>query len=183
MIIEQGFGLYITIALISVVLLIFSIAIPVYGFMHRRWKGCFLGCLLQPVVCAFIILITVAIAALHQLYGTRKLRNAAMVTLRKTETQGDTRHTFIWHLKPDEECFYEYKKTPVSESEDNVKNEDEELYDVVPLDSFSVCVDDRIVVSFDLKNRKATANDYDEPIEVVRIDWDKVNAYFENLSK
>ena len=53
----------------------------------------------------------------------------------------------------------------------------------MPLDSFSVCVDDRIVVRFDLKNRMATATNYGEPIEVVRIDWDKVNAYFEKLSK
>jgi hypothetical protein len=105
-----------------------------------------------------------------------------MVTLRKTEIKGNTRHTFISHLKPDEECFYEYKKTLVSESKDNERNVDEKLYDVVPLDSFSVCVDDRIVVRFDLKNRMATATNYGEPIEVVRIDWDKVNAYFEKLS-
>ena len=71
----------------------------------------------------------------------------------------------------------------VSESKDNERNVDEKLYDVVPLDSFSVCVDDRIVVRFDLKNRMATATNYGEPIEVVRIDWDKVNAYFEKLSK
>ncbi len=180
---EHGFGLYVAITLVLIVLLIISNAIPFYGFMHKRWKGCFLGCLIQPVVCALFIMIAIVCIVFHQQYGTRKLRKAAMVTLRKTEIKGNTRHTFIWHLKPDEECFYEYKKTPVSESKDNVKNEDEELYDVVPLDSFSVCVDDRIVVRFDLKNRMATATNYGEPIEVVRIDWDKVNAYFEKLSK
>ena len=55
-----------------------------------------------------------------------------------------------------------------------------EHYDVIRLDSVAagVSVDDRIVVRFDLKNQQVTATDYDQPIEVLRVDWEKVKAYF-----
>ena len=102
-----------------------------------------------------------------------------MVTVSKTDSTG---FVHFWYLKADEECFYEYKE------KENLKNEYTgfnrgRLYDVVPLDSCSVCVDDNVVVTFDLKGQKATASEYDEPIEVVKVDWDKVNEYFKNLPK
>lgn len=31
---------------------------------------------------------------------------------------------------------------------------------------------------FDLKNQQVTATDYDQPIEVLSVDWEKVKAYF-----
>ncbi|MBO4642400.1 MAG: hypothetical protein J5661_06045 [Bacteroidaceae bacterium] len=176
--IEQDFGLYVAITLIVVVLLIISNAIPFYGFMHKRWKGCMYGCLVQPVFIVVILLLAYGIIDFRQKSSVRKLRKAAMVTLRKTEKKGKTENTHTWYLKPDEECFYEYKITPNPRPSDVEGNEDTKLFDIVPLDSFSVCVDDRIIVKFDLESRRVTASEDDESIEVVRVDWDKVNSYF-----
>ena len=36
---------------------------------------------------------------------------------------------------------------------------------------------DRIVVTFDVKHKKVTATDMDKPMEVVQVDWEKVNDY------
>ena len=52
------------------------------------------------------------------------------------------------------------------------------LFDIVPIDSCSVCVDDKIVVTFDRKNRKVTAKEYEVPMEIVAVDWEKVDDYF-----
>jgi hypothetical protein len=56
------------------------------------------------------------------------------------------------------------------------KEESIKLFDVVPLDSSSVSIDDRVVVRFDYKKRQITATDFGEPIEVVSIDWDKISG-------
>ena len=53
-------------------------------------------------------------------------------------------------------------------------------FDVIRLDSLktSVSVEDRIVVRFDIENEKVSATDYDQPAEVVDVNWDKVRTYF-----
>ena len=180
--IEQGFGLYVTITLIAIVLLAASNVIPIFGFMRKSWKGCLLGCLVQPFICVVIVMLAVGVTILHQQYSIRKLRREAMVTIKKTETDSLSEQTSIWYLKPDEECFFEYKKTSGSKFKHSDENEKMELFDIVPLDSFRVCVDDRIIVKFDLESRRVTASEDDESIEVVRVDWDKVNSYFSRSS-
>ena len=202
--IDQGFGVYITIVFIMVVLLIASIFIPFYGFVRKRWKGLAIGCLLQPIFCALVAL---AFGFCISIYGNRLLnrhREAAMVTIGKTDADGFSHR---WYVKANEECFYEYKNAKEDEDEDEDEDENEnknendiedtnnniekqdfdhnrsrttKLFDVIPLDSFSVCVDDKIVITFDLGSHKVTATEYDEPLEVVNIDWDKVQGYFES---
>ena len=39
-------------------------------------------------------------------------------------------------------------------------------------------LEDRIVVRFDLSAHTVTATDDDEPMDIVRVDWPKVEAYF-----
>ena len=39
------------------------------------------------------------------------------------------------------------------------------------------------MVRFDLKNQKATATDYDQPAEILQVDWEKVQTYFEKQRK
>jgi hypothetical protein len=50
-------------------------------------------------------------------------------------------------------------------------------YDFLRLSPVSVGVEDRIVVTFDVKHKKVTATDMDKPMEVVQVDWEKVNDY------
>ena len=82
-------------------------------------------------------------------------------------------------MKADEECLYEFVEKDEAEKDSKYLMFNKfQLFDVVPMDSFRVCVDDKIVVRFDLQNRKATAVEYDEPIKVVNVDWEKVDDFF-----
>ena len=173
--IELGFGYYGIVTMIVVILLTFTNIIPLYGFFTKRWKGLAIGCLLQPFAIALICLVAVLGVYFHQKKLLRKYREAAMVTVRKADDKGNAQ---IWYLKPDEECFYEYKEKGQRDahflSYNNIK-----LFDVIPLDSFAVCVDDKIVVRFDMEKHKVTAKEYDEQIDVANVDWDKVKLFFQ----
>ena len=92
---------------------------------------------------------------------------SAMVTVKSIEQGVNGTDTLTWYLKANEECLLDSEKKSGR-------------FDVIRLDSLDtgVCVEDRIVVRFDIKNQKATATDYDLPAEVVDVDWDKVRDYF-----
>ena len=83
---------------------------------------------------------------------------------------------------PNEECFYEYKEKENEENEYRGFNRGR-FYDVVPLDSCSVGVDDKIVVKFDFKNKKVTATEYEEPMEVVNVNWERVTEFFRKIQE
>ena len=153
------FGLLVTVA---------SIVIPMYGFNRKRWKGLAIGCLIQPIACLVVIGIVFGSIVLYEVYSLNRQVKSAMVTVKTIEQTADGVDTLKWHLKADDECL--------------IKSKDgrRERYDVIRLDSVAagVSVEDRIVVRFDLDNQQATATDYDAPIEVVSVNWDKVKAYF-----
>ncbi len=165
---EQGTNLII--GLIILALWVASFFIPFYGFIQKRWKGLGLGCLAQFFFC---ILVMVALGVGRVFYvrsEMRSYRDNAMVTVRKD--------VHVWYLNPNEECFYECEDSKSGAADSIDVEEKTQLFDVIPLDSTSVCVDDKVVVRFDLKKRMVSAAEYDEPIEVVNVDWDKVNDYF-----
>lgn len=176
--IDHLIGFYLILLIFLASLYIASVFIPYYGFIRKRWKGLALGCLLQPFIFALALLLVVGVIFVYQQYDINKYRKAAMVTVRIVE---DDVHSNYWYLNPNEVCFYEHvdenKKSSI------IDYRQLRLYDVIPSDSFRVCVDDKINVKFDLKENKVTATEYDEPIEVVSVDWDKVNKYFEKQSK
>lgn len=160
-----------------------SVVIPVYGYYRRRLKGLALGCLLQPVACGIVIVLLFGGLGVMSNYRINKERKAAMVTVRSTEAGTYGTDTITWHLKPDEECLVDYKihKKQEYDNEDSLYVDDEtERFDIIRLDSLknAVCVDDRLIVRFDLKNQKVTATDFDTPVEVVSVDWEKVKAFF-----
>ena len=171
--VEQGLGIYIIILLILVLFLVASIFIPFYGFILKRWKGLALGCLIQPFFTVLVCILAFYCIDVYSDHSLHKHKKAAMVTVRKAEADS-IKHT--WYVKPNEECFYECAK-PRHYNPEYVGN-DMTLFDVIPLDSFRVCVDDKIIIRFDLKEHKVSATEYDEPIEVVNVDWDKVTDYF-----
>lgn len=161
-----------------------SIAIPVYGYYRKRWKGVAIGCLLQPVICAIAIITVLFCIVGYALVNKRLQQQSAMVQIKTIEPGTYGADTLVWYLKPDDECLLEIKKLEKPDSLDNGNQDyhkDHERFDIIRLDSLSnaVCVEDRIIVRFDLQNQKVTATDYDQPAEVVKVDWDKVKAYFE----
>lgn len=175
--IEQGFVFYILIAMLITVLLVLSFIIPFYGFVRYRLKGAFLGCLLQPFVCGIACMAAIVGIVIYQRYDIRRHRQAAMVTVRETVEDSIGALSYSWYLKSDEECLLVIEPTDGT----GVRLDpfhSTRLFDVVVTDSCSVCVDDRIVVAFDLNERKATATDYGTPMEVVGVDWDRVDMFF-----
>ena len=169
-------GTNIIIGLFILALWVVSIFIPFYGFIQKRWKGCGCGCLAQVVFC-ILVMVTFGVGrACYVRSEIRSYRDNAMVTVRKTNAGGKVH---VWYLNPNEECFYECRDNQSADA-DSTDVAKKQLFDVIPLDSLSVCVDDKVVVRFDLKIRFVTATEYDEPIEVVNVDWDKVNDYFNN---
>ena len=180
--IEYGIVTFIVIVLILIAIYIISLFIPFYGFMRKRFKGLLLGCILQPIIFAVIAAIILIGALLYYGHSMEKHRENAMITLK--QKADDTSNPYIskWYIKPDGECYYEFGKEDKDKPDalDIIDNDDIALYDVVPMDSFKVCVDDVITVEFDLKNRKVKALNYDKPMEVESIDWGKIEAYFNN---
>ena len=154
---------------ISLCLLVIAIstAIPMYGYYRRRWKGVAIGCLMQPVVCLVVIGVVTAGIFIYKLINYKMEMKSAMVTVKSIEQGSNGTDTRTWYLKADEECLLDFDKKS-------------DRFDVIRLDSLktAVSVEDRMVVRFDIKNQKATANDNDHPAEVVDVDWDKVRAYF-----
>ena len=151
----------------GLLVLMASIVIPFYGYMRKRWKGLALGCLIQPIACIVVFGVVFGGIIAYEVLALRQQCESAMVTVKTIEQGANGTDTLKWYLQ-DEECL--------------VKSEgNRQRYDVVRLDSLAagVSVEDRIVVRFDLKNQKATATDYDQPIEILKVNWDKVRAYFE----
>ena len=144
-----------------------SVAIPIKGYLRRRWKGVVIGCLMQPVVCLVLIGVVTACFFIYRQVSLKMQKNSAMVTVKSTEQGVNGTDTVTWYLKADEECLF-------------VSEDITDLSDVVRLDSLKtgVSVEDRIVVRFDIENEKVSATDYDQPIEVLDVNWDKVKAYF-----
>ena len=172
--VEQGIIITILVGLALVVLLlVFSFVIPITGFIYKRWIGVAAGCLLQPIIFAIILggTVTVVTYYINRKYTVN--RDAAMVTVRE---QADSAKKKTWFVKADGECFS--VTGDAYESLEFFEDDKVSLYDVVPLDSFRVCLDDHIVIRFDLTKRQVTAADYDTPMEVVNVDWDKFKAYY-----
>ena len=176
--IEQGLVFYILGTLFLLMLLVISFAIPLYGLMRKRLKGLALGCLLQPLFCLITSGLVIAGIASYQIYNLKKLKNAAMVTVKETVGKGDDEQFCTWYLKPDGECLLDQKEADDEDGNYSGKLDARQLLDVIRLDSTSVCVDDRVVVRFDLAAHSVTATDYDEPMEIVSVDWERVTAFF-----
>ena len=157
------------VSFISLCLLVIAIStcIPMYGYCRRRWKGAAIGCLMQPVVCLVIIGVVTAGVYIYKQVSYKMEMKSAMVTVKSIEQGVNGTDTLTWYLKANEECLLDSEKKSGR-------------FDVIRLDSLDtgVCVEDRIVVRFDIKNQKANATDYDLPAEVVDVDWDKVRDYF-----
>jgi hypothetical protein len=152
--------------LIIFVMIVASIAIPAYGFHLKRLKGLVLGCILQPIVLAMVIALFLGGIYFYDNNRLNKQYKSAMITVKSTQLGDDGVDTLTWYLKADDECY--------------MVNKGHERFDIIRLDSLSnsVCVEDRVIICFDLQNQKVTATDYDQPMEVVNIDWGKVKAYF-----
>jgi uncharacterized membrane protein len=182
MAIEYEYKLLIAFILIVIIVLTASIAIPVYGYNRKRFKGLSLGCLLQPIISAIVIIVILLGIIGYKEWQTSKQKKETMVTIRSLESHADgVVDTLMWYIKDDGECIFEKKRD--KDIEDSVKNKKDEmtkqLYDVIRLNAASVGVEDRVMVKFDIKSKKVMATDLFAPAEVVSVDWEKVNAYFE----
>ena len=158
------------VSFISLCLLVIAIStcIPMYGYCRRRWKGAAIGCLMQPVVCLVIIGVVTAGVFIYKQISYKMEMKSAMVIVKSIEQGVNGTDTLTWYLKANEECLLDSGKKSGR-------------FDIIRLDSLDtgVCVEDRIVVRFDIKNQRATATDYDLPAEVVDVNWEKVRNYFD----
>ena len=183
MLIEKDIATALMMGTLFFLVLLASIAIPVFGYRRKQWKGLILGLLLLPVVCIVAYCLLFGSVVAYELLSIEKQRDSAMVTVRSTEPGTLGTDTLTWYVKADEECFMEHLFLMKSDdtSSDSIEIKQKRgWFDVILLDSLptSVSVEDRIVVRFDLKNQKATATDYDGPAEILNVDWEKVQAYF-----
>lgn len=148
--------------------IVISTIIPMVGYFRRRWKGVAIGCLIQPVVCVVVIGAVVVSYLAYKTISIKREMKSAMVTVKSIEQGVNGADTLTWYLKTNEECLFDDTKKRSNR------------FDIIRLDSLktSVSVEDRIVVRFDIENEKVTATDYDQPAEVVDVNWDKVRGYF-----
>lgn len=150
---------------LSIIIVMASIIIPIRLFNWKRWKGLFLGLVLQPIVCAILIFcVFMGIVGYHE-SKTNRQRESAMVAVCTLRTDSAKTDTLTWYIKADDECFQVDKK-------------DIRAFDVIRLDQASVGVEDRIVVKFNVKKKQVVATDFGKPIKVEKVDWEQVKAYF-----
>lgn len=165
---EEIISIAIFVIVFGALVIAISTVIPVFGYFRRRLKGLAIGCLVQPVVCAVLIGAAVAGGIFFHKQKVKMEKNSAMVTVRSIEKNANDTDTLTWYLKTDGECLLDC-------------DDADDRFDVIRLDSLSagVSVEDRIVVRFDIKNQKASATDFDQPAEVVDVNWEKVKDYFD----
>ena len=177
MMIEHEYKMLIIFLLIIIAMVVATIAIPVYGYRHKRYKGLAIGCLAQPFAIIILIILAELGSNFYVKWKIDRKKADAMVTIRSTETFADHVDTLMWYIKNDGECVLD------KEEKEDKRNMDlsypVSLFDVIRLNDASVGVEDRVMVKFDLKSKKVMATDLYTPAEVVNVDWDKVNAYFE----
>lgn len=178
------------IAFLIFLILMVSIAIPVYGYSRKRMKGLAIGCLIQPIACAIAITALFAGILFYEMYSLKQMTKKAMVTVRSTETRTKGDYVLTWYLKSDEECIMAFMTDSLAKEDQkaytvgfastksNGSVKGREYFDIIRLDSTSLGVEDRIVVKFDIKHQKVTATDFDKPAEVVGVDWDQVKTFF-----
>ena len=164
---EELISISIFVIVFGALVIAISTVIPVYGYFRRRLKGLAIGCLVQPVVCAVLIGAAIAGGIFFRKQKVKMEKNSAMVTVRSIEKNTNDTDTLTWYLKTDGECLLDC-------------DDADDRFDVIRLDSLSagVSVEDRIVVRFDIKNQKVSATDFDQPAEVLDVNWEKVKDYF-----
>ncbi len=173
---------YVNLVLMALAILVASIIIPCYGYLRKGLKGAGLGCLIQPII-AGILITAVAVGGYNiERRKVFKNRDAALAVVRTDSVIPDDTLSYTWYLKPDGECMCEIRGV------DEVISDYHEiqLYDIVTLnptgkrggsgdsDTLSLCVEDHIVVNFDLKSHTATATDFGKPIDIVSINWQNI---------
>ena len=177
MMIEHEYKMLIIFLLIIIAMVVATIAIPVYGYRRKRYKGLAIGCLAQPFAIIILIILAELGSNFYVKWKIDRKKDAAMVTIRSIESHADRVDTLMWYIKDDGECVLENEGK--KEDENSSFSYPISLFDVIRLNTASVGVEDRVMVKFDLKSKKVMATDLYTPAEVVNVDWDKVNAYFE----
>ena len=162
---DEGFALFVFVFAFFVFVVLGIL--PIIGYLRKRLKGAAIGCVLQLIAGNAIVFGVIGAIVFYQLLNMRKEIKSAMVTVKSTEALLESNTDITWYLKADEECLQQ-----IGDDKKNI-----ERFDIIRVDSVSLCVEDRILVVFDLNNQKATATDYDTPIEVVSVDWEKIKTY------
>lgn len=178
--IDKYVGLAITITLIAMILWVASLFLPFFGFIHKRFKGLLVGCIVQPILLVIICIVSIFVFLIYMGFDTKKYRQSAIVTICHLENDSTQKKTYMY-IGSDDICFAESGNlekdyNPIIY---NI-NHDISLFDVIYRDSTTITIDDCYKVKFDLKNRRAVATKYEDTIEVASIDWEKVDAYFQN---
>ena len=182
--IDKYVGFTITVIIIAIVLWVASLYLPFYGFMQKRFKGACLGCILQPFISAIILALSFVVIFTYMTSDMIKYRKNAMVMVKKAPKDSTNVATHLY-IGADDVCFLESGNLEVTAYSLVFDNDrDIALYDVIYVDSSTISVDDKYLIKFDFKNRKAIATEYEDTIEVADVKWDKVDAYFKkNNSK
>ena len=177
--IEQGNFFFVYVFMVLITLAVFSIIIPLGGFFLKKWRGLAMGCFIQPLFLVLFAVLIIFGATLCWKYDLTRHEKGAMVVLKKVFNEDpENMEVNTWYRQDDGECFCDFGEREMTGVE-FVMYGTMRFYDVVPMDSFRVCVDDKVIVKFDMEKRTATATEYEDTLEVVSVDWDKVNAYFQ----
>lgn len=167
----------ITVFIIVFLLCMATLYIPIFGLMHKRWKGLLAGCLVQPIVAGIIMGAAFLTFALYVGFDRRSYKKSAIVVV-EGEANDSTQKKTRLHIGADGVCFTEFGNLEDSKSLSLWTDDDFGFADVDKVDSTTLAIDDRYFITFDLKNQKVVAKDFDDTLKVTRVDWDKVNALF-----
>lgn len=167
--------------IVGVISLILSSYIPRYGY--KRWNkfGAFLGCLIQSIVLVcFMVLITTP----YSLFRGCQQEGGTMLCIRNVEEDRDCRFEEMWYLKSDGSISYHFDKESNDHHVEPCGNDSywERLdvsfarNDSVPILTYYHIGD--IKIYFDLDEHKVTPTFNNDTIEVISVNWDMVEQFF-----
>lgn len=161
----------------SGIALILSFVIPIVAYRRWRRKGLLGGCILQPV--AFVLLFIVVSFVISSI--TNLCNHAGtMVCVRCVEEDRDCRMSETWYIKDNGTCHYEFEKGSHNHSVVQCGNDYYESEHSVERVASELGIKEELgmEVYFDLNRRTVTPIYYNKSVDIVSVDWDKVENYF-----
>ena len=169
-------SLFIVLCIAGAVMLLLAVVIPTWGYRRWRRKGLIGGCLSLPLVGIVIIMVMIGVYAAL----SNDSHDDAMAYVRYVEEDRDCHFEERWFLNTDGTCYYEHDKGSHDHAVQPCGN-DTYGYELsmTRVDSCLAPKISDLIVYFNLNQRTVTPVYHQEEIEVVSVDWEKVEAFFQ----
>ena len=166
--------------IIGTIALLLALFLSVIVFLRLRKKSVLLGCLLQLV--SFLIL-WFGIIGLYSGLSRPILRSGAMVCVRSVNEDGNCRFEETYYFKTDGTYYFDYEKgssnnaeTPCGTDSWGDNGSYERIDSCLAIKAKS---NPSFIIYFDLNKREVVPVLYNDTLDVIDADWERIIELFE----